>query len=273
MPAPRLVSALLFAVVCFVGIAAAAPSKPRILEATPPDYPATSRRAQEHGDVLVRVLVSAQGAPLEVSLIRSSGYPAMDAAAIEAVKLWKYAPGTNQAGDVVDAPIQFNVRFQLDDSPPPPPAFDAETRARIETEWYSLIDLSVIVDRTWRRCRSLTEPGSSVEKFRDFYEALAPEISMRESYLQLFFKDHPKEEVERMIRVEKQGSAAAIALFIENATLNQKSPKTWCEPLLASGQVAMDQFMRKKEVDWSAPELRTIRPLHTTRRKLMEPRR
>ncbi|HUQ08798.1 MAG TPA: energy transducer TonB [Steroidobacteraceae bacterium] len=273
MSAPRPLSALLVILACFAGTSSAAPSKPKIVEAAPPIYPESSRRAQEHGDVLVRVLVSQQGRPLDVTLARSSGYPALDAAALEAVKLWKYAPATDDAGKAIDAQTQFNVRFQLDDSPPPPPAFDAETRAKIENEWYSLIDLSVIVDRTWRRCRSLSEPGSSVEKFRDFYEALAPEISARESYLHLYFKDHPKDQVERMIRFEKQGSAAAIAYFIENATLNQKSPKTWCEPLMAESQAAMNQFMRSKEVDWAAPDLRIIRALHTPRRKLMEPRR
>lgn len=254
-------------------IAYAAPSKPRVLESTAPVYPESSQRAQEQGDVLVRVLVSQEGTPLAVTLARTSGFPSLDAAAIEAARQWKYAAGTDDAGNAIEAPIQFNVRFTLDDSPPPPLAFDVATRTKIERQWYSLIDLSVIVDRTWRRCRSPFEPAKSVVKFREFYEAIAPEISGRESYLQIYFKDHPKDAVDEMIRREKQISAAVTSHFIENATFNQKSPKTWCEPFMAGAQAAMVQFMQKKEVDWDSPEVAVIRVLRTTRRKLMEPRR
>lgn len=272
MPARRFFLALIVMLACHCGAASAA-TKARILEASPPNYPEASRRAQEHGDVLVRVVISKEGTALEATVARSSGFPALDASALDAVKLWKYAPAADDAGNAIDAPLQFNVRFQLDDSAPPPPAFDAETRAKIENEWYSLNDLSVIVDRTWRRCRSPFEPSRSVEKFRDFYEAIAPEISMRESYLQLYFKDHPKDSVDEMIRSEKQGSAAGIAYIIENATFNQKSPKPWCDQFMAASQAAMNQFMQKKEIDWKAPELRAIRFLHYPRSKLMEPRR
>jgi TonB family protein len=258
---------------CLAGSPDTGPSRPKIVEAKPPTYPDASRRAQEQGDVMVRVVVSKQGAPIEVTLARTSGFPALDAAALEAVKTWQYAAATDAAGNTIEAPIQFNVRFELDDSPPPPPAFDTETRAKIEREWYSLIDLSVIVDRTWVRCRSPFQPRSSVEQFPAFYDALAPEISMRESYLQLYFKEHPKKKVDAMIRDEKQISAALISSVIQDLTLNQKSPKIACEPFMAAAQVAMDHFVRTKAVDWEAAEVRVIRPLHQSRKKLMEPRR
>jgi TonB family protein len=269
----QFVASPILALLLLGGVAYAAPSKPKILESTAPVYPESSRRAQEQGDVMVRVLVSREGQPLAVTLARTSGFPSLDAAALEAAKQWKYSAGTDDAGKAIEAPIQFNVRFALDDSPPPPPAFDLETRSKIEHEWYNLIDLSVIVDRTWRRCRSPFEPAKSVVKFREFYEALAPEISVRESYLQLYFKDHPKKAVDEMIRREKQISAAVTARFIENATLHQKSPKTWCEPFMAGAQAAMGQFMQKKEVDWRSPEVAMIGMLRTKRRELMEPRR
>lgn len=68
-------------------------------------------------------------------------------------------------------------------------------------------------------------------------------------------------------------SKLRISNFIQNATLNQKSPKTWCDPLMAGAQAAMDQFMQKKEIDWTAHDLQAIRFLHLDRRKLMKPRR
>lgn len=269
----RIRSASVGLIALLVASSAFAASKPRIVETTAPAYPEASRRAQEHGDVLVRVVVSKEGAPLEVTVARSSGFPALDAAAVEAVRGWKFAAALDEGGKPVEAPLQFKVQFNLDDSPPPPVAFDEATKLKIENEWYSLIDLSTIVDRTWRHCRSLTEPASSVKKYQAFFDALAPEISARESYLHLYFKDASKDAVDKMLRDEHQFSAGVIALLIENVTLNNKSPKVWCEPLTAGYLAAIEQFMSTRQVDWTAPELARIKPFHLPREKPLQPHR
>jgi protein TonB len=49
-------------------------------------YPARSRRAGEQGRVLMRVLVDRTGRPSQVSLAKSSGHPALDEAALSAVR-------------------------------------------------------------------------------------------------------------------------------------------------------------------------------------------
>jgi TonB family protein len=252
---------------------AAGPSKPRILEASPPAYPEASRRAQEHGDVLVRVFITEDGAVATAEVARSAGFPALDSAALAAVRQWKFSPGTDDAGKAIGAPLQFKVQFKLDDSAPPPAAFDAETKRKVEEEWYGLIDFYSIVDRTWRRCRSLSQPSKSVEQYPEFFAALAPEISARESYMHLYFKDVPRENVEKMLLDEHQLSAAFISHLIQNATLNNKSPKIACVPLTAAIQFGTDQFTRRKSLDWSAPEMAPIRVLHRERVKPLEPKR
>ncbi|MBC8027194.1 MAG: energy transducer TonB [Steroidobacteraceae bacterium] len=253
--------------------AAATPSKPRILETTPPIYPEDSRRAQEHGDVSVRVFITKDGTVASAEVARSSGFPALDSAAVDAAKRWKFSAGTDEAGNAVDAPLQFKVQFNLDHSAPPPATFDAETKRKVEEEWYSLIHFSTIVDRTWRRCRSLTQPSNSVEQYPAFFAVLAPEISVRESYMHLYFKDAPREAVKKMLRDEHQISAAVISNMIQNATLNNKSPKIACVPFTAAMQFGMDRFMQRKSVDWDAPQMAPIRVLHLQRRKPLEPKR
>jgi len=49
-------------------------------------YPARSRRAGEQGRVVMRVLVDRTGRPAQVSVAQSSGHPALDEAAVSAVR-------------------------------------------------------------------------------------------------------------------------------------------------------------------------------------------
>jgi protein TonB len=72
-------------------------SGPAIVHTVPPLYSAASARAHEHGTVAVRVLVDAQGAPSQIRLARSSGFPRLDESATEAVKRYRFKPATRQA--------------------------------------------------------------------------------------------------------------------------------------------------------------------------------
>lgn len=57
-----------------------------------PDYPALSVRKGEEGRVLMRVLVSADGAAEDVKIEKSSGFDRLDNAAVAAVKKWRFIP-------------------------------------------------------------------------------------------------------------------------------------------------------------------------------------
>lgn len=78
-----------------------------------PAYPRSSRERGEAGLVVLRVLVSRDGLPLEIDLQRSSGFERLDDAALAAVRHWQFLPA-RQGGEAISArvlvPISFNLR-------------------------------------------------------------------------------------------------------------------------------------------------------------------
>jgi protein TonB len=81
----------------------------------PPAYPASARRLHEQGTVLLRVRVSAQGAPLEVLIDGSSGSPRLDEAAMAAVRQWRFVPAQRGAAPLeawVLIPLEFVLHRQ-----------------------------------------------------------------------------------------------------------------------------------------------------------------
>ncbi len=78
-----------------------------------PTYPEAARRRGEQGSVLLRVNVSAEGAPVEVALAATSGHTNLDSAAIAAVRQWRFVPAT-QAGKAVPAVAEVPIRFRLE---------------------------------------------------------------------------------------------------------------------------------------------------------------
>jgi periplasmic protein TonB len=93
----------------------APPAPPRIelpsssadyLQNPPPAYPAMSRRLGEQGQVMVRVLIGADGIAQQAQVSRSSGFERLDQAAVNAVLKWRYVPG-KRAG--VPEAMWFNV--------------------------------------------------------------------------------------------------------------------------------------------------------------------
>jgi protein TonB len=79
-----------------------------------PVYPPASRRAGEEGQVHLRVLVDESGRPIEVKILRSSGFDRLDEAAVTALKRWVFAPARQGSGPVT-AWTQVSVTFRLED--------------------------------------------------------------------------------------------------------------------------------------------------------------
>ncbi len=83
------------------------------VRAAPPVYPKESQRKREHGTVVLRVLVDAQGHPAQIQVERSSGFERLDAAAREAVEKFLFRPyevnGVAQPAQVL-IPIGFDRR-------------------------------------------------------------------------------------------------------------------------------------------------------------------
>jgi protein TonB len=77
-----------------------------------PAYPASGRRRRQEGLVLFNVTVTAQGRASRVDVKQSSGVPALDDAAREAVRGWEFEPG--RVGLLpVESEIEVPVRFKL----------------------------------------------------------------------------------------------------------------------------------------------------------------
>lgn len=77
-----------------------------------PAYPMLSRRAGEEGRVMLRVMVEANGMPSKVEIEKSSGFPRLDEAALEAVRKWKFLParrGTEAVAESVGVPLNFRL--------------------------------------------------------------------------------------------------------------------------------------------------------------------
>ncbi|MBT2869609.1 energy transducer TonB [Chromobacterium violaceum] len=77
-----------------------------------PAYPTVSREEGEEGTVRLRVHVSAQGLPQEVSVQSSSGFPRLDRAALAAVKRWRFIPA-KRGGEAIAYPFIVPIEFSL----------------------------------------------------------------------------------------------------------------------------------------------------------------
>ncbi|MGQ0526281.1 MAG: TonB family protein [Betaproteobacteria bacterium] len=78
-----------------------------------PRYPPVARRSGAQGTVTLRVLVTKDGVPARVTVEQTSGSPHLDAAALEAVKTWRFVPARRGA-DAVEAWVLVPIVFRLE---------------------------------------------------------------------------------------------------------------------------------------------------------------
>lgn len=75
-------------------------------------YPHVALLNRQEGAVEVRLLVLRSGEVGDVSLVRSSGYPQLDAAALIGTGNWRYLPAI-RGGKPVSAEVDVVIRFKL----------------------------------------------------------------------------------------------------------------------------------------------------------------
>ncbi|MBK7878845.1 MAG: energy transducer TonB [Planctomycetes bacterium] len=80
------------------------------LETPRPAYPRESEVRGEHGEVLCRLHIGADGKVTSVELLTSSGFKRLDRAALEALKRWRFQPAL-EAGKPVASTLQHKVTF------------------------------------------------------------------------------------------------------------------------------------------------------------------
>lgn len=83
------------------------------LIAPAPPYPPAARRGGEQGTVLLRVLVTREGAPARVEVEASSGSTELDATALETVRHWRFVPA-RQDGTTIDSWVLVPIVFRLE---------------------------------------------------------------------------------------------------------------------------------------------------------------
>jgi len=79
----------------------------------PPDYPRSARLRGEQGRVTLLVQVDATGRVTHAAVLGSSGHAALDQAAEDAVRRWRFEPATQQ-GRAVFSTTTVNITFRLE---------------------------------------------------------------------------------------------------------------------------------------------------------------
>lgn len=79
----------------------------------PPRYPPVAVRQGLEGQVVVRIRVSPEGRADATLVIKSSGHPMLDDAALEAVDRWQFDPALTSTGEPVPLVLQVPIDFTL----------------------------------------------------------------------------------------------------------------------------------------------------------------
>lgn len=87
-------------------------ARPRYRSNPKPAYPPESRRAGQQGVVVIAVEVTSDGRAASVQLSRSSGFPLLDTAALQAVRRWTFEPART-GGIPTASRVEVPVRFDL----------------------------------------------------------------------------------------------------------------------------------------------------------------
>jgi protein TonB len=76
-------------------------------------YPALDKRLSHEGVTQVRFTVTTDGSVANASVAKSSGFPSLDAAAVDCVGRFRWNPGTNPGGQAIDQTIGLNIQWNL----------------------------------------------------------------------------------------------------------------------------------------------------------------
>jgi len=82
----------------------------KLIKQVVPVYPPMARNARVQGVVTVDAIIQPSGKLAELSVV--DGHPLLIAAALEAVRQWRYKPAKLN-GTAVDSPVHINVIFRL----------------------------------------------------------------------------------------------------------------------------------------------------------------
>ncbi|HTB63749.1 MAG TPA: energy transducer TonB [Opitutales bacterium] len=87
-------------------------SKPSIKTSVEAEYPLQSRRQHQHGTVTLGLYINELGSLDKVEIIKSSGYPLLDASAVDAIRQYRFNPAY-QGTTPMRAYAEITLDFQL----------------------------------------------------------------------------------------------------------------------------------------------------------------
>jgi len=90
-------------------------SAPRPISKAPPSYSEKARRSHREGVVTLGLVVDSDGSTRDIHIVKSVG-DGLDEQAIDAVKQWKFEPGTYQ-GKPVSVQLNVEINFRLSATP------------------------------------------------------------------------------------------------------------------------------------------------------------
>ena len=97
--------------------------RPVKLSGDPPTYPPSLKESKAQGVTILDSTIETTGQVGEVTVLKSSGYPELDQAAVDAVRTWTFQPAT-QNGQPVRVLYTLTINFQVDsqdeEKPAPP---------------------------------------------------------------------------------------------------------------------------------------------------------
>jgi TonB family protein len=86
-------------------------SPPTLVSKTEPDYTDEARDARVESTVVARLVVSADGSPINIRVVRGAGF-GLDENAVETIKTWRFKPGMKEGQPVaVIASVAVNFRL------------------------------------------------------------------------------------------------------------------------------------------------------------------
>jgi TonB family protein len=114
----KCVVAGLLLVICLSANAKALGSttNPSIIHA-PIQYPPSGISAREEGVVMIAAEVGIDGQTVDAKIAESSGYPDLDAAALQSISQWSFQPGLKD-GKPEARWVRLPIAFQLQNQPP-----------------------------------------------------------------------------------------------------------------------------------------------------------
>ena len=87
-------------------------NEPVLVSKVTPAYPAEAKKNKVEGEVVMRATIGTDGSVLKAEAVKSPD-PALSAAAVDAVKQWKYKPATTKEGKPIQVTATITVNFKL----------------------------------------------------------------------------------------------------------------------------------------------------------------